>query len=260
VLHWQQPHPIFLAELEYRLHPTRATLDKWKEVVFETAQYMADFPTRDPKTGIFSLTPVMTAAEIGVAHNPAFELAYWRFGLEKAQAWRERLGLAREPFWDEVCRNLAPLPMNEGTYVFAEKWLGNCSAENVSHPDPLGVCAFLPLNAAIDPHAARRTVRKVWETWKWDSAWDWDFPWIAMAAARTGQPDLAVDGLMKVASRNRYPVSGIEGDWYLAGNMGLLYAAAMMAAGWDGAPQRHAPGFPDDGSWSVRWEGLRPAP
>ncbi len=25
-LHWQQPHPIFLAELEYRLRPTRATL------------------------------------------------------------------------------------------------------------------------------------------------------------------------------------------------------------------------------------------
>ena len=44
VLHWQQPHPIFFAELEYRLRPTRATLEKWKEIVFETAEYMADFP------------------------------------------------------------------------------------------------------------------------------------------------------------------------------------------------------------------------
>ncbi len=34
----------------------------------------------------------------------------------------------------------------------------------------------------------------------------------------------------------------------------------MMAAGWDGAPKRHAPGFPDDGNWNVRWEGLSPAP
>jgi hypothetical protein len=34
----------------------------------------------------------------------------------------------------------------------------------------------------------------------------------------------------------------------------------MMAAGWDGAPKRHAPGFPDDGSWNVRWEGLKTAP
>jgi hypothetical protein len=33
----------------------------------------------------------------------------------------------------------------------------------------------------------------------------------------------------------------------------------MMAAGWDGAPARPAPGFPDVGRWTVRWEGLKPA-
>jgi hypothetical protein len=47
---------------------------------------------------------------------------------------------------------------------------------------------------------------------------------------------------------------------YLPGNGGLLAAVAMMAAGWDGAPDRHAPGFPSDGSWTVRWEGLRRMP
>ena len=26
--------------------------------------------------------------------NPTFELAYWAFGLETAQRWRERLGMA----------------------------------------------------------------------------------------------------------------------------------------------------------------------
>jgi len=34
----------------------------------------------------------------------------------------------------------------------------------------------------------------------------------------------------------------------------------MMAAGWDGAPDRNAPGFPNDGSWTVHWEDLKPAP
>jgi len=40
----------------------------------------------------------------------------------------------------------------------------------------------------------------------------------------------------------------------------------MMAAGWDTAsgtnnvPQRNAPGFPDNGQWTVRWENLHPAP
>ena len=38
-------------------------------------------------------------------------------------------------------------------------------------------------------------------------------------------------------------------------------ATAMMAAGWDGAPAgKNAPGFPDDGNWVVKWEGLNPAP
>jgi hypothetical protein len=47
---------------------------------------------------------------------------------------------------------------------------------------------------------------------------------------------------------------------YLPGNGGLLSAAATMAGGWDGAPAGHAPGFPADGSWTVRWEGLQPMP
>jgi hypothetical protein len=33
----------------------------------------------------------------------------------------------------------------------------------------------------------------------------------------------------------------------------------MMAAGWDGAPDKNAPGFPSDGSWIVKWEGLKKA-
>ena len=47
---------------------------------------------------------------------------------------------------------------------------------------------------------------------------------------------------------------------YLPGNGGLLAAVAMMAAGWDGAPDQHAPGFPSDGTWKVRWEGLHKMP
>jgi hypothetical protein len=33
-----------------------------------------------------------------------------------------------------------------------------------------------------------------------------------------------------------------------------------MAAGWDAAPALHAPGFPQDGTWHVRWEGLNKMP
>ena len=68
----------------------------------------------------------------------------------------------------------------------------------------------------------------------------------------------------QVAARNGEPFP------YFPSNGGLLYAIALMAAGWEtqpsqdpaatnSVPQRHAPGFPDDGSWTVRWEGLKPA-
>ena len=85
-----------------------------------------------------------------------------------------------------------------------------------------------------------------------------------MSAARLGEPNLAIDALFKEAgAKNFYDERGVCTGGpcpYLPGNGGLLYAVAMMAAGWDGAPAKHAPGFPDDGSWTVRWEGLKPAP
>ena len=63
-----------------------------------------------------------------------------------------------------------------------------------------------------------------------------------------GDPNLAVDALLNPSGKNHYDERGIctggPGP-YLPGNGGLLYAVAMMAAGWDGAPTRNAPGFPE---------------
>jgi hypothetical protein len=30
----------------------------------------------------------------------------------------------------------------------------------------------------------------------------------------------------------------------------------MMCAGWDGCPNIKNPGFPQNGKWNVKWEGL----
>ena len=40
---WQQPHPIYLAELVYRSDPDRATLERYRELVFESAEFMASY-------------------------------------------------------------------------------------------------------------------------------------------------------------------------------------------------------------------------
>ena len=82
----------------------------------------------------------------------------------------------------------------------------------------------------------------------------------AMTAARLGEPKLAVQALLMETEKNRYLPNGH--NWqrqnlpcYLPGNGGLWHVVAMMAGGWKGS-SGHSPGFPDDGSWSVRSEGI----
>lgn len=88
---------------------------------------------------------------------------------------------------------------------------------------------------------------------------------VAMSAARLGEPERAVDALLMDTPKNYFRRNGHNHQRpgltiYLPGNGGLLTAVAMMAAGWDGAPNKPAPGFPNDGQWDVRWEGLRQMP
>ena len=263
---WKEPHPIFFAELDYRLHPTRETVEKWKEIVFGTADFMADYSVLDSATGQYNLDPVWPASEgrfRPLRRNTIFELAYWRVGFNLAQEWRLRLGFPREPHWDDVANHLAPLPEKDGLYIFSDDRPDTFTTRTSDHVDIIGMAGMLPPFPSLDSATARRTVEEVGRRWNWDATWGWDFPWMAMAAARVGDPQLAMEALLNPSRKNYYDQRGIctggPGP-YLPGNGGLLYAVAMMAAGWDGGPNRSAPGFPDDGSWTVRWEGLKPAP
>ena len=108
----------------------------------------------------------------------------------------------------------------------------------------------------------RRTLDWVLQHWNWDKTWGWDYPMVAMCAARLGEPAKAVDALLMDRRTNTYLVSGHNYQdgrlrVYLPGNGGLLTAVAMMLAGWDGSSVPN-PGFPAD--WDVRWEGLLPMP
>jgi len=266
LLIWQQPHPIFFAELDYRAHPTRATLEKWRDVVFDTADFLASYAWWDEKTGRYVLGPPLFVVSENTnpktTRNPAFELAYWRFGLRVAQTWRERLGLARSADWDRVLGGLSPLPVENGLYVLHEGVSDMWSKWNWEHPALTGVLGVLP-GDGVDRPTMQRTFDQVTKCWNFNRTWGWDFPMLAMCGARLGQSGKAVDMLLSPAGGFRFDERGLAtgGPFpYFPSNGGLLYAVAMMAAGWDGAPNRHAPGFPDDGAWMVRWEGLKPAP
>jgi hypothetical protein len=96
---WQQPHIIYMAELLYRSNPSKEVVEKYKELVFETARFMADFATFDEANNRYVLKGAIPAQETLRASetvNPPFELSYWHFALSVAQQWRERTGLPRE--------------------------------------------------------------------------------------------------------------------------------------------------------------------
>jgi len=267
LLIWQQPHPIYFAELIYRERKDTRTLEKYKDIVFETAKFMASFPAWDEQRQRYELGPPLISArefggkEYARAKNPGFELAYWRWGLKTANEWRRRAGLPPDPQWERIAERLPPLPLRDGIYIEME----TPPVEDGGHPAMLASLGVLPSSPMVDAKTMERTLEHVMRAWPRDRMWGWDFPLTAMTAARLGRSDLAVDALLLDWPKNRYLPNGHNFQEarlpiYLPGNGGLLAAVALMAAGWDGAPPGPAPGLPADGSWVVRSEGLRRAP
>ncbi len=286
---WQQPHFIYLAEEVLRNDPS--ALDRYAEAVEATAQFMADYAKACDKgkgdIRLFGQTAMQESMSKDFSYCHPFEQAYWKYGLAKAQEWRQRRGLGRNSEWDEVIRRLAsPVVGSDGTYVsglplkpFDKKAHGKAFDPYVSasmkgsakiskesfdlksrsdHPAVLGV-AMLPDTCVYDAETMRKTMRRVLADWNFATTWGWDYGMIAMAAARLGCADVAVDALLVDTQKNTYLPNGHNYQdkrlrLYMPGNGSLLAAVAMMCAGWDGCSKVNNPGFPD--GWNVRWEGL----
>jgi hypothetical protein len=252
LLIWQQPHPIHFAELCYRHHQNRETLERWRAVVEESAEFMASYAHLVDDRYVLG-PPMKTVSENAdtlATINPTFELAYWRFGLSIAQQWRERLGQPRNAAWDEVLAKLSPLPTQDDLYLMQEGMTDTFTKWNWEHPALLMPAAMLPADY-YDRDTMQRTVRKVMETWQWDRAWGWDFGVVAAAAARVGEPELAIKALLIDSPKNRYHPNGHNYQRenltaYLPGNGSLLAAVAAMAV---------TNSF-DTKGWSAKWENL----
>jgi hypothetical protein len=264
LLIWQQPHPIFMAELEYRKNPVSAVLEKWKDVVSNTADFMASYAFYYPREKRYilgyPLQVVSENAQPRTTINPTFELSYWRTGLKLAQQWRKRLGLTPIAKYEKVLSQLSPLPKQDSTYVQWENIYGQWNIYNYEHPALIGAFGMLP-GDGVDTATMERTLMKVNKKWQLNKTWGWDFPMLAMCAARLGHGDMAVNYLLDFPGFTLDEHGLVDGGGpypYFPGNGGLLYAVAMMTAGWDGSkgPQ---PGFPKDGSWVVRYENLNSA-
>jgi protein-glucosylgalactosylhydroxylysine glucosidase len=267
---WQQPHYIYMAELDYRAHPTKETLLKYKDLVFADADFMASYAYFDKATNRYILGPgLIPSQEVhnqAITINPPYELTYWNLTLNIAQQWRQRLGLPRNKEWDNVINKLSPLPQQNGVYLAAESAPDSYTnpKNKTDHPSQLAAYGMMPYTKMMDTAVMHKTFNLIWTDWTWSHTWGWDFPMTAMAATRLNLPAKAIDALFMPVMTNTYLNNGhnYQDDRltiYLPGNGGLLTAVAMMCAGWDGCKIQN-PGFPKDGTWKVKWEGLRKMP
>ncbi|KAI0402110.1 Six-hairpin glycosidase-like protein [Xylaria palmicola] len=267
LLIWQQPHAMYFAETEYRSFPGAATLARWDAVLTATADFMASCAFRNASTGFYDLgAPLYPASENTAPNatvNPAFELAYWRFGLDVAIRWRGRQRRPVPARWAEVRDALAPLPTAGGAFALYEgvpdMWAPN-STSVTDHPAMSAIFGLLPPPSSgpqLNLTVVRNTAAKIRDLWDWDDCWGWDFPMLAMNSLRLGDVDQAVAYLLNPLFKfddAGYPEGGSRVPTpYFPGSSSFLLAVAMMAGGWDGEPGSHFPG-----DWKARVEGFTP--
>jgi hypothetical protein len=188
------------------------------------------------------------------------------------------------------------LPLKDGVYLATESrpelWAqarsARCSpgpapadCDNRDHPSFLAALGLLP-GWRVDRASMRRTLDAVEQSWDLRQTWGWDYPLLAMTAARLHEPDRAVGFLLHGSKNFQFGRAGMTprvhvepntapgaargpdgpgyrraAETYFPSNGSLLLAVALMAAGWDGETTAH-PGFPSD--WHVESEGLLALP
>ncbi|MBK8188310.1 MAG: hypothetical protein IPK77_14215 [Cellvibrio sp.] len=261
---WNQPHAIHLAEMLYEKTGNKKILKTYSVLVDETAQAMSSMLVWDEKNNRYILdSPIWISQEIYTpteSRNPTYELAYWRYGLETAQAWRVRQRLPINKKWQEQLNLLSTLPVKDGKYVAIESIPDTFDnpASREDHPSMLAPTAFFN-DAYLDKKIMNNTLDTVLKYWRFDTKiWGWDYPMLAMASARLGRDD-AVDLLLMKSKNNHYlfnghcPQVGADLAVYLPANASLLTAVAVMleknAAG-------EFIGFPKNLGWDVKVEGF----
>lgn len=264
---WQQPHIIYFSEMLYHYHHRdKAVLEKYKKLVFATADFMASYARWDSAKNKFVLGPALIPAQERfdpeTTIDPAFELAYWYWGLKTAQRWRTRLGLQPDKHWQLVIDKLSDLPVKDSLYLFTETAPDSYTNPRylTDHPMVLGALGFLPLTDKVNRKIMEKTMDKIIGVWNWKSLWGWDFPLMAMDATCLDRPQLAVDLLLKDTPKNTFLPDGNNYQdstltLYLPGNGSLLTAVAMMCTYRNKNGEN---GFPSDGKWNVKYENLLP--
>ncbi|HPY12690.1 MAG TPA: hypothetical protein PLH14_09185, partial [Sphaerochaeta sp.] len=265
LLCWQQPHPILYGALLARCRPDSPLLASWEAIIEETAAFMVDYLDRD-ESGVYTLgppvIPVQENHDPDDVLNPTFELSYWRWALRQAISLMKGYGREVDPAWEEALANLAPLPTDGEVYLAHQHCPDTYTAFAADHPSLLFAATIFD-GGDTDPSIMKRSLARVLESWDLNELWGWDFPLMAMCAARLGEAELAIDLLLMDSPKNTYTPNGHNAQLpkadlplYLPGNGALLLAVALLFGGWETKGDAD-PVLPKSG-WQATSEGFFP--
>jgi len=262
---WNQPNPIYLAELIYRAHPDAATLKKYSDVVFESAKFLASYAFYDEKTKRYVLGPPIKSVNEHTSENntqnPTFELVQWYYGIKVAQDWRVRMGLPRDAKWDDILAKLSRPAVHNNKYAEIETDVTDGGS------DMIMALGYLPQTPMIDPQIMANTFNGIYSRGM-RSFISWSLGKGALTAARLGETEKAINILCNDMLGARFLNNGhvqrakepLTCPAYLPANSAFMAAAGLMLGGWDNGPDTKAPGFPKDGNWNVKAEGFNKLP
>jgi hypothetical protein len=233
-------------------------LERYKNLVFETTDFMASYAWYDSTNNRYTLGPVLIPAQeslkLETTVNPPFELVYWFWGLKTAENWRKRLNLESVPKWKDIIEKISLLPVQDGLYLCSEDTKDSYQNTRYmsDHPIVSGISGVMPETKLVDPVILGNSLDTIMKKWNWKTTWGWDFPMLAMSAASIGRYEQAIDFLLMDAPKNRYLMNGHNYQdarlaIYLPGNGALLTAVAKMCV-YDQ--------FPHNKLWKVKWENL----
>ena len=85
--------------------------------------------------------------------------------------------------------NLASLPVADGLYLPSAGALAAYTDDRFrrDHPVVTGAYGMLPASPMVDTAVMERTFRNIVSRWNWETTWGWDYPVMAMTAARVGR-------------------------------------------------------------------------
>lgn len=264
LLVWQQPHILYMlkllylsryadARIEVPMESEEVFLKRYRDVVYETAEFMADFAVYNSEKDIYELLPplysVQEKGDPEQIKNPPFETAYFAFGLRTAAWWMDRLG-ERCDKWLEIAEKMAKPYIHNNMLQAYDGMEDTYKSLNIDHPSM--VFAYGWLSEKCSEKVILKSMNAIKKNWDFLSLWGWDFALLAMVYAKLGRMEEAFDMLLYDSEKNTYVRSGNNAQatrkdlpLYLPGNGSLLLAMTAMKS---------------CKGWYVNTEGIMPYP